>query len=295
MSEQRDQELSALYARTPRQDSPSGLDKNIIEMARQHAPQKQSISTPRWISIAATACLVGLTVIVIKPLTRYTETGIQPVSVSTNEELSEKQTVDDDIGYAVNADTDADANTAMEFRPQSKPDLVPKKREMQNQAKSAEYKVKQIIMDQPEAGLEQMGQSRADNQAISAKLSAQPSMEVESAAAQPMLMEESSQATVSAPATRSEPIIQSIVKPSIKPSDSSQTETEAVSRMSSQQATKEDSYGGLSEVQFSELIDQVKKLIQQGKLDQARIEIQGIKSICPECKIPQAIIDLLAK
>ena len=250
-----DKELSRLYQKAPSLESPENLDSRILQRARQQVSEKRASYKPRWLPAFATACIVGIAVVVVIP--EFTAT--KKVSEVSNIAQTERFQAQDDAQDAAMPAAQLSDLEVSESRQANVEDLSQ-------------------LSEQPSEGV------------VSATgLSASPPSPTASIRSETQSKEEVSAAQAPTQDFQSESLVRAkkkavIVEERLLEAESAiELDTLALGSVAS-----------LSQSQIDQKMEQIINLIKDKEYEQAQIELDRLILDCPDCGLPASIdqIDL---
>ncbi len=284
MSEYQNPDLEKMIRRIPNVDSPKHLDDKILSEARRLAPDRktflENLISIGWMRLSATVCMVGLAVVVARPVIIHLQSTPQDLSIQT---MGQSDTAKK-LGTAKISSADAPLESRVQnqqqideivvFKSDSDDAIIQSESDGLNQQKKAKQET--TLQD---AATQESTQEFNLSQPIAI---APESIELEA------LTESSENSEEKQVATESE----SLLKPE---SDSIVTEEQTVvnslagSTVKEIESRSEVAMPRMSDFELQKWLEDIKKLVDENKLDIAKSKLAELKLRCPECDVPESI------
>jgi len=263
MTRKNNPDLSQAYSRIPRVDSPRDLDRKVLAESRRLAPERQGPYLSGWMPITATVCMIGLAVFVAKPVIFNLK---QPQRMNTSPVLQKQKEIPTIEAYKDDQalmDLDGSSNMATE-------------QVMENEVLSPETTSKVMpAMDMAVSDKNQVVKSSESVTAGEIRLESQ--LKEVSAEKKELPSESEPGNEFTAPASAALEQDQVSI-------GSSMTESMMAEPVADDQS--------LSEMELSEALEEIRKLMEDGKPDSASARLEELRKQCPGCEIPISLNEL---
>jgi len=263
MTRKNNPDHSQAYSRIPRVDSPGDLDRRILAESRRLAPERQGFYLPGWMPITATVCMIGLAVFVAKPVIFNLKA---PQRVNTSPVLQKQKEIPTIEAYKDDQalmDLDGSSDTAVE-------------QVMENEFLSPETTSKVMpASDMAVADKNQVVESTESMSAAEIRLESQTkkiSAEKKELPTEPVPGNE-----FTTPASAA--LEQDEVSMGLSATESMMAEPIANDQL-------------LSEMELGEVLEDIRKLVEEGKPDAASARLEELRKQCPGCEIPNSLDEL---
>ena len=262
MSRKTRPDLSRLFNRVPSVDSPLDLDQKILAESRRLAPERQGRYLRSWMPVTATVCMIGLAVFVAKPVLFNLK---QTQRVQTSPVLQKQEGApamdsykDDQVQEDVDSTGNRTVDTVMENEvstPETTSKSVPAIEMLESHSNLVDEAAENLPADEIRQEFQVKKSSSENKEVYSA-----PDYSSEAARSASVTME---QDDVSVGASMSEPMV----------------------------ADSLPLVALVSEEELENALEEIRILIEAGKLKAAGSQLEELRKRCPGCDVPDSLED----